>query len=64
MIASGQLGIEDDGSRWELGNRLRDVGIAIAPLSAASAEERHASIVLVDLNTEAVELDLMQPAIS
>jgi hypothetical protein len=47
MIASRQLGIEDDGSRWELGDCLRDVGIAVAPLSAASAEEGHASTVLV-----------------
>jgi hypothetical protein len=36
---------------------------AIAPLSAASAEEDHVSTVLVDLDAEAVELDLMKPAI-
>jgi hypothetical protein len=42
---------------------LRDVGIAIARLSAASAEERYASPALVHLDAEAVELDLMKPAI-
>jgi hypothetical protein len=62
-ITSRQLGIKDDSSRWELGNRLGDVGIALAPLSATSAEKRHASTVLVDLDAEAVELDLMKPAI-
>jgi hypothetical protein len=35
---------------------------AVAPLSAPSAEEGHASTVLVHLDAEAVELHLMKPA--
>jgi hypothetical protein len=58
------FGIEDDRSTRKLPNCLCDLRIAIAPFCATSAKERDIATVLVDLNAEAVELDLVLPAFS
>jgi hypothetical protein len=61
FIASDELAVDDKGA-WYGGERRGDTVITVSEISAIAREESYITTALVDLDAEAVELDLMNPS--